>query len=271
MSILPVLQYYWKAQTRYNVHSPFIYSFAENVLDDQRHFYAFEKLDRLRNQLLADTTLVPTPEYGAGSKNGQAPQRSIRELAKTVITPKPVGEILFKTVNHFGPTHILELGTALGMGTLYLALAAAQSATVYTLEANKDFTAIAQKHFDKLDATNITCVNGRFEEKLTVVLQKMDQLDLAFFDGHHTHQATLANFNLCLEKAHEKTVFIFDDINWSEDMHTAWEEIGQHPQVTYTVNLFRLGIAFFHPNKQGKSHYSLIPHRWKPWSVGFWG
>ncbi|PJC61367.1 MAG: SAM-dependent methyltransferase, partial [Flavobacteriales bacterium CG_4_9_14_0_2_um_filter_32_27] len=69
-----------------------------------------------------------------------------------------------------------------------------------------------------------------------------------FFDGNHTKNATLTYFNWCLEKANEQSVFVFDDIYWSEEMKCAWKEIKAHPKVTTTIDLFFLGIIFFNPD-----------------------
>ena len=52
-------------------------------------------------------------------------------------------------------------------------------------------------------------------------------------------------FNICLEKIHEDTVFIFDDIYWSAEMTKAWNEIKANPKVVVTIDLFQIGLVFF--------------------------
>ena len=268
-SILPALKYYLRADTLYNVHSPFIYHFTENILDDQRYFYAFEKLDRMRSKLLSDSTSLKIVDFGAGSKAGQAAQRKVSQLAATLLTNETIGAVLFKIVNEYKTKNILELGTALGVGSLYMAMAAPESATVYTIEGNPALAAFARKQFDKIEAKNIVSIEGTFEAQLPTVLASMGQVDLVYFDGHHQKEATLAYFEQCLKVANNNSVFVFDDINWSDGMRAAWEEIKAHPNVTYSVDLFRAGIVFFKESKQGKQHFTLIEHKWKPWSAGF--
>ena len=56
---------------------------------------------------------------------------------------------------------------------------------------------------------------------------------------------TLEYFNLCLKKIHNETVFVFDDIHWSEEMEEAWNEIKNHSKVRVSVDLFRMGLIFF--------------------------
>ena len=53
---------------------------------------------------------------------------------------------------------------------------------------------------------------------------------------------------MCLDKVHSKSVFVFDDINWSEGMKRAWNEIKNHPKVTVTIDLFMMGLVFFDPD-----------------------
>jgi hypothetical protein len=72
----------------------------------------------------------------------------------------------------------------------------------------------------------------------------MERLDFAFIDGHHAAEPTLDYFDQCLAKAHNDTVFIFDDIHWSTGMEEAWVAIKAHPKVTVTIDLFHFGIVF---------------------------
>ena len=58
------------------------------------------------------------------------------------------------------------------------------------------------------------------------------------------------DFNLGLEKKHHHSVFVFDDINWNEEMQKAWQEIKDHPEVTISLDLFYVGIIFFRKEQQ---------------------
>ena len=60
----------------------------------------------------------------------------------------------------------------------------------------------------------------------------------------------------CLPHVHNDTVFIFDDIHWSEGMEQAWDTIKAHPAVQVTVDLFGVGLVFFR-REQPKQHFIL--------------
>jgi predicted O-methyltransferase YrrM len=76
------------------------------------------------------------------------------------------------------------------------------------------------------------------------LLPQVGKLDFAFIDGNHTYKATVSYFETLLKVAHNDTVFVFDDIHWSEGMEKAWNEICDNGQVTVSIDLFRMGIVF---------------------------
>ena len=61
---------------------------------------------------------------------------------------------------------------------------------------------------------------------------------------------------MCLKKAHENSIFIFDDIHWSNGMEEAWEHIQAHPSVTCSIDIFWIGIIFFKKD-QPKEKYVI--------------
>ena len=82
------------------------------------------------------------------------------------------------------------------------------------------------------------------------------EFDLIFIDGNHQKEATLSCFENLLPKAHNDTIFIFDDINWSKDMTEAWEAIKKHPKVTVSIDTFFWGFVFLR-TEQAKEHFTI--------------
>ena len=65
------------------------------------------------------------------------------------------------------------------------------------------------------------------------------------YTKQEVQKATLEYFEKCLKHSHEKSVFIFDDIHWTEEMTNAWNSIQNHPQTIVCLDLFFIGIVFF--------------------------
>lgn len=61
-------RFYWNAVTKYQVHSPFVFQWITDVLEDQRYYYAFGAIGILRTKMLASNTPIQVLDYGAGPR-----------------------------------------------------------------------------------------------------------------------------------------------------------------------------------------------------------
>lgn len=262
--VLRYFRYFKRAKTRYSVHSPFVFQFCENILEDQRTFYAFERLETLRKELFKDNRKIQVTDFGAGSHTNNSKERVISSIAKSAVSPASQSQILFKIVEHFKPNTMLEMGTSLGLTAAYQALPHTESKFI-SLEGCPKISQVAQENWAKLGIENIEIITGEFGNTLEKSLLKLQSLDYVFFDGNHQKEPTIEYFEKCLPYAHADSIFIFDDIHWSEGMEAAWEDIIQHPSVRLSIDLFFMGIIFFRTEQKETEHFTLIPSRMKPW------
>ncbi len=246
------------------MHSPFVFEWADNVLDDDRYYYAFDRADHLLNLLSDDKTLVKITDLGAGSRKNNNTERRVCDIAKTSVSSERKCDILFKTIQLYKPNTMLELGTSLGVSAVYQALAHTKG-HLTTLEGCPNIARIATKNLMLAQVSNVTVKVGDFKDSLPKYLQTIDRLDYVFIDGHHAYQPTIDYFEQCLAKAHENSIFIFDDIYWSEEMQKAWSEIKNHEKVTLTIDVFEMGIVFFRKEQRAKEHFTLIEAWAKIW------
>jgi predicted O-methyltransferase YrrM len=240
----------------HGVHSPFVFNFITQVLNDKRFFYCYKTIEIVRGQLQADDKLLTIEDFGAGSRIHTHTQRTVKDIATSSLKPKKYSQLLFRMVNYFQPATILELGTSLGITTAYLACGKAD-AQVITMEGAKAIAAIAQQNFKLLHLKNIQVVTGNFDDTLPGTLQKLPGIDFAFIDGNHRLQPTLHYFELLLPKVHEHSVLIFDDIHWSNEMEEAWNTIKAHEKVMLTIDLFFIGIVFFRKENKAKQAFTI--------------
>jgi predicted O-methyltransferase YrrM len=255
-SVFRYFNYLFRAKTKHDVHSPFVFDLLTKVIQNRERYTIYEHFEKLRFELLNDYQSIKVTDLGAGSTTLKINDRRITDIARHSLKSPKYSQLLFRLVNHFQSQTILELGTSLGVTTLYLAAANTQ-ANVVTIEGSEAIAELARQNFIKSDAFNIQLVVGNFDEVLQTELKKIKQLDFVFFDGNHRKAPTLSYFEQCLQYAHNNSVFIFDDIHWSDEMEQAWEQIKQHPQVTITIDLFFIGIVFFR-KEQVKEHFVLM-------------
>ncbi|MVN21157.1 O-methyltransferase [Mucilaginibacter arboris] len=238
------LKHYFTAKSRHGVHSPFVYELIDNVIYDFSAKTEYLSIEQIRQQLLQSKAKVKVVDLGAGSHINKDVVKEVRTIAKNALKPQRLAQLIFRLVAHLQPPNLIELGTCLGITSLYLHQAN-PSAQLTTIEGCQEIAAVAAKNFEILDAKNISLLVGNFDSVLPEVLEKVQQTAFVFIDGNHTEEATLRYFDWILPKAYDKTVIVFDDIYWSEGMKAAWKKIKQHPQVTVTVDLFWIGLVFF--------------------------
>jgi predicted O-methyltransferase YrrM len=240
----------------HGVHSPFVYHFIEQVLNDKKEYPFYKKAEQRRNELLRDHHMIEVEDFGAGSALIKTRQRKVSAIAASSLKPRKYAQLLYRIVQQYQPGMILELGTSLGTSTAYMA-AANPAAKVYTCEGSENIAVIARYTFQKLDVANIETVTGNFDDTLPVLLSRCDHVDLAFIDGNHRKVPTLDYFEKILPKLSQQGMIIFDDIHWSAEMEEAWHRIKQHPSVTLSIDLFFIGIILISPDFKERQHFVI--------------
>lgn len=235
----------------HNVHSPFAYQLCEEVFYNKASFYDFEKLNYLRKKLLSDNTILKVEDYGAGSRKFKSDERRVADIAGSGISSKRQSELFYKLVNFLRPGIIVELGTSLGLNTLYLSRAN-KNGKVYSVEGSESLVDLASNLIQQAELKNTELIQGKFDDIFPVLTEKITTIDLLYIDGNHSYEATLRYFRMALSKKNDNSVFIFDDIYWSEGMTRAWEEIKSHKAVTLTIDAFYFGMIFFRPEVKEK-------------------
>lgn len=248
------LKHLLQANTLHGTHSPFVYSFLENVVYKKIKHPFFDKIEELRNELLQNKNEIEINDYGAGSKIHKYNKRSISSIARISVKSKKYCELLYRICQWHKTENVIELGTSLGITSAYLSLA---SNNIITIEGCKNIASIAKQNFEKLNLNNIQIINNTFDNCLNIELEKIKgQKNVYYIDGNHKKDATIKYFETILQYATKADILIFDDIHWSKEMEEAWQYICRHPKAIVTLDLFRLGIVFLH-NTQVKENFKI--------------
>lgn len=242
------------AKSRHGTHSPFVYEFAENVLYKRIEDPRFYDIELVRQRMLSSAATIAVDDFGAsGKKTYKAP---LAKLVARSSKNSKYAKLLYRICRYYQPEIAIELGTNFGMSAMYQAIALTQG-KLFTIEGSLKIAEIAHFNFNKIGLQDsVQLFHGVFDNALPALLTQLPRVDYAFIDGNHKKDATLKYFEMFLEKSHNDTIFVFDDIRWSEDMHECWEIIKNHEKVRVTIDLFFMGIVFLR-QQQEKEHFVL--------------
>ena len=251
--IISYLKFLLRSTNQHGVHSPFVYNLVTKCFYNKTKFKGYKKLKLYKKSLLTNHSFIEVNDLGAGSQVMKTSKRKINSIAKNSGTSTKRSELLFRIANYFKPNNILELGTSLGIGTQALSIGN-PNASITTIEGCKNISKFAKKSISNIGLNNIEHLTGDF----SAIIPKLskNKYDLIFFDGNHQKDATLNYFETLLITAHNNSVFIFDDIYWSQSMIEAWKIIKQHPKVTVTIDTYYWGLVFFRKEQQ-KEHFTI--------------
>jgi hypothetical protein len=244
------------ARSKFAIHSPFVYTFYTRVMKDDSPCPACGVIEKYRNGLLKNGGFIRMTDLGSGSSDLPWSRKVIpvRRILRRSSVPPKWGRLLYRTSRFFQPSTILEFGTSLGISTAYLATGSPES-TVTTIEGCEETAARAAGTFETLRLNHIRLLNARFDDVISYLLPEIGVLDMVFFDGNHRKETTVRYFESCLPFIRDHSVFIFDDIHWSEEMELAWTEICGHESVKISIDLYRMGLVFF---REGLSKEDFI-------------
>lgn len=248
------LQFLWNSKNEHGVHSPFVFSLVTKCFYDKKNKPEYAIIKDYRKALLKNKNTINVTDFGAGSRVFKSNTRQIAKIAKTAGISSKRAKLLFRITQYFQPKSILEIGTSLGLATSSLALGNPK-AKLTTLEGCPETSKIAKEQLQKSIFKNATTITTQFESFFTS--NQLDtNYDLIYFDGNHSKKATLTYFEQLLPTINNETLWIFDDIHWSNDMEEAWEQIKEHPKVRVTIDTFQWGFVFFR-EEQAKEHFTI--------------
>ena len=99
------LHYYLTASNGkgHRIHSPFVFDFIKNVLNDNTVYPAYQSIERIRKQLLADSKVIDVKDFGAGSSVIKTNKRVVSAMAASSLKPKKYAQLLYRMVKYYKP------------------------------------------------------------------------------------------------------------------------------------------------------------------------
>ena len=246
-----LLPHHWRG---HGIHSPFIFDLVSRVFTNKVDRGIIAAAEHVRRKMLSDRSKIVVKDLGSGSGLLKSNLRKVSDIARRSPVPGKYGVFLSKMAAEFGRPDIIELGTSLGISTIYMA-ASCPDATVYTIEGCPATAGIARQNFIETGLNNIQVYEGSFDEVLPRLISTGIKPGLIFIDGNHRKEPVLKYFNMLAEFADGNTVIIIDDISYSEEMAEAWKEMKLYKKVTASIDIYRMGLLFL---KEGITHNHYI-------------
>lgn len=230
----PVVRQIWKVLTS-------LQNASELPRSDQDWI---DRIELERNRLLARHELVNDGSLGEPLLDQGDTIEGVCRASK----PPRHALLLFLLARALSPDNVIELGTNVGISSAYIGAglrSKGHAGRIVTLDLSVYRQRLAKEVHRNLDIDNISSVPGWFVDTLPSALHNLRSVDLAFIDGYHLFQSTLHYFDQILKYSPENTVFVFDDIRWSDGMSEAWTRIQSDERLGLVIDLSKMGICAF--------------------------
>lgn len=228
-------------QGGFGIHSPFVYNLVTKVIEIPCEYYRYYDIELIRKELLFRDTPLAYPDR---KKKMQVQNSTLSSVVKReAIRPKE-GALLFRLTNYLKSQNILQIGTDMGISTLYLTTYA-PNLNCISLENIPEFTPIIQVSFEKGARCPIDLQVGNYRKTLPEALGKMPHPDFVFFNTKYEQTENEWLFETCLKQVIDKTVFVFYGIRANVSMRNLWKKVCDCTEVSVSMDLHSVGIAFF--------------------------
>jgi len=219
----------------YGVHSPFIYNLITKVIEEKTPYYVFDDIENFRNELLSN-------------------ENPLKTLTAQETQHKNYGALLFRLVNFFKCSNILQIGSSTGVMSLYLALPLRKSCECYALEERPNVLKYVQIFAENYSLKNLHLLEGDYAENLLKLKPENASFDFIFINTKGDSEKTNEALRLIETFIYQNTVMIIDNIRRSKAMKKIWQETKNRPDVRLTIDLFSLGLVFFNTQLYKQHH-----------------
>src|SRR5688500_9702817 len=113
------LIYFFTSGNAHSVHSPFIYDFVTNVLNARKNKPTYHEIELVRSRMLKSNSMVDVLPLGAAA--GKETRKSLKTLVKRTSKSAKYAELLERICHYYQPQFAIEIGSSVGISTLYQA------------------------------------------------------------------------------------------------------------------------------------------------------
>ena len=163
----------------------------------------------------------------------------LNEWAMRSSIPHIYGAFLFLLISRIKFARVLELGTGLGISTLYLLQAIRKTKGCF-IDTIESWPLVIKEHnrvFAPFNRDKYQVINGQIERVLPNLMYKIPKYDFVFDDANHQYEPVKRDIKMIMESLPENGLVALDDINWSSQMTKAWKDVSKLQNVVYAASI----------------------------------
>lgn len=231
-------------QHGFGIHSPYLFHLVTRIIEEDLPYYKYSLIEKVR-KLMSQVD----ERIGVFNDDGTKRLRKIKSVVGDyAITPK-YGQLLFRLVNYYKPSVILEYGTTCGISTMYMA-APNSKTSVYSLSKQPEMADLSQSMCERIAMHNIK------RSKATDLMAEAQRLvqEMPEDDFLYINSATPAEVstlvNLRMARNGKRFFIVVPNPYTTDEMWNVWQALKADERVKLSINIFNLGILIANENLQ---------------------
>jgi len=228
----------------HGIHSPFMFDFITNIVENPHPFYAFEDLGKTLKILYKSKEAIKVPEWGHifGLKNAIYSEGTV---ARRTEVAEKTGELIFRIINKFSCRNIVHYGPTLGINLLYLAKVN-QKNRIQLIAQIKECSKVSNTILQKYSISD-------FVEKTEQLKYPNDKsIDLALINFPQSVIQTSQAIESVLPCCKEESIIVIRGINSNKAMKNWWNEFKSNQKKGITLDLNIIGLYFLRSDLQNQ-------------------
>lgn len=225
-----------KHRRGHGIHSPYIFSFLTEVIEDRKKNDNFRHLNSLRKKNIKSIKKNKTKEFF--KKDLKLEIQKLSEL-------KSKAQFIYRILNFIDAKKAICLGDKSGIAAAYMAKSK-KDIKIISINKDADWLEIANENWKALNINNIFTKKENQEDNI------WKDSSLYFFSSNMSLQKCLKYYSL-IEGDNNKIIAI-SDIHKNKDINYFWEKLKEDKKNVVCIDMYSIGIIIRRDGMQNENY-----------------